>query len=244
MNKIISLVVFSLFFTSACSNDAISKAIENESVIPNKSSTKNLNVSERKAVIAANIPLTKDKLSVKNLPQNFIFVPLTRQATDYTCGVGVLQSILMHYGDEFREDELAKELKSDPNDGTLYSNIAKFSKSKGYKVQIFKNMTLDDLKKQINNKKPVIVLLQAWKETNADYATDWDDGHYSIAIGYDEKRIYFMDPSTLGYYTYIPTEQFLDRWHDVDAVEKLHHFGMIIEKASPKYNHNDVLKMD
>lgn len=32
-------------------------------------------------------------------------------------------------------------------------------------------------------------------------------------IGYDLERFYFMDPSTLANYTYIPVQEFEDRWH-------------------------------
>ncbi len=56
----------------------------------------------------------------------------------------------------------------------------------------------------------------------------WNEGvrlvgpnHYAVAIGYDEKHIYFMDPSTLGHYTFIPIAEFLDRWHDMDGQVKL-----------------------
>ena len=45
---------------------------------------------------------------------NFIRVPLTRQATDYTCGVAALQSILYYYGQEFLEDDLMEKLGPTP----------------------------------------------------------------------------------------------------------------------------------
>ncbi len=62
-----------------------------------------------------------------------------------------------------------------------------------------------------------MLLIQAWGENGVDYATDWKDSHYVIACGYDENRIYFMDPYTLGYYTYISTSELLKRWHVPDA---------------------------
>ncbi len=241
------LLVFSSNIVFSCSKDLPETTLQsnNEAKILSNSSGKKFNLTQRKKAILAKTN-NNEKLAVKDLPPNFIFVPLSRQASDYTCGVGVTQSMMMYYGDEYMEGELAKELKADPNEGTAYSNISKFVKENGYSVNITKNMTLDELKKSIDNKKPVIVLLQAWSEKPTDYSKDWEDGHYSIAIGYDQKRIYFMDPSTLGNYTFIPTQQFLDRWHDTDTNEKLYNFGMVIEKKSPKkiYNRNDILKMD
>lgn len=245
MKKIASLLFLSMTFVCSCSQESVSKLADNNtSQILSKVSSKKLNVTERKKTIQVAKNTPKETVFIKDLPKNFLFVPLTRQGTDYTCGVGALQSVMMYYGDEYREDELASALKSDPNEGTPYNNIASFSKSNGYKVTILKDMTLDDLKKKIDAKKPVIVLLQAWSEKPTDYIGDWEDGHYSVAIGYDDKKIYFMDPSTLGYYTYVPVQQFLNRWHDTDLTEKLNHFGMIVEKAKPTYNNNKVLMME
>jgi predicted double-glycine peptidase len=184
------------------------------------------------------------KLHVKDLPANFMFLPVTRQATDYTCGASALQSVMRYYGDEYMEKELADTLKSDPNEGTGYHNIADFSQAQGYRVNIYKNMKFTDLKKLINGKKPVMVLLQAWSDEQTDYKNDWEDGHYAVVIGYDDKNVYFMDPSTLGNYTFIPVQQFLDRWHDTDGTEKLYNFGIVVEKLPVKYNPDDVLMME
>jgi predicted double-glycine peptidase len=243
MIKKILLLLPILLFTS-CENSKIPD-ISNNTVISQsvaKTSIKKFNVSQRKITNTAN-KNNKEKTFLKDLPKNFLYVPLTRQATDYTCGVGVTQSIFMYYGDEYMEGELAKELKADPNEGTSYHNINNFAKSNGYKVNIMKNMTLEQLKKNIDAKKPVIVLIQAWSEKPVDYSNDWEDGHYSIVVGYDANKIYLMDPSTLGNYTYIPTKDFLDRWHDVDINEKLYNFGMTIEKSKPKYNQTEILML-
>lgn len=177
-------------------------------------------------------------------PTNLIKLPMTRQATDYTCGVAALQSVFMYYGDEFREGALSKDLKADPKQGTAYQRIVWLAKSKGYKVQVFKNMTIESLKDLIDKGKPVICLLQAWPERKVDYATDWEDGHYAVAIGHDEENIFFMDPSTLGNYTFIPIKEFLTRWHDTDSKEKLEHFGMVVEKPKSTYKSGSFLKMD
>lgn len=177
-------------------------------------------------------------------PANLIRVPMTRQATDYTCGVAALQSVLMYYGDEFREQVLSRELKANPGEGTAYEQIVRFARSKGYKVSIHKNMTVAALKALIDRGKPVICLIQAWPERKVDYATDWEDGHYVVAIGYDSANFYFMDPSTLGNYTYIPIKEFLTRWHDTDTRVKLEHFGMVVEKAKPVYTPSSIKKLE
>ncbi len=177
-------------------------------------------------------------------PSNLIKVPMLRQSTDFTCGVSALQSVFAYFGDEYREDQLAKELKAVPKTGTHYQEMMRLAKAKGYSVKVVENMTIPELKKLIDNGKPVICLIQAWAEKTIDYSNDWEDGHYVLAIGHDESNIFFMDPSTLCNYTYIPTEEFVTRWHDTDGKEKLVHFGLIIEKSKPKYNPTTFIKLE
>jgi predicted double-glycine peptidase len=112
--------------------------------------------------------------------QNFIRVPLTRQGTDYTSGIAALQSILYYYGEEFREDELVGRLQPTFKEGTKYLEIAKFAQSLNLRVDVRTGMTLDDLQRLISEKKPVILLVQAWSESHVDYTQDWDDGHYVV----------------------------------------------------------------
>jgi len=52
---------------------------------------------------------------------------------------------------------------------------------------------------------PVILLLQAWKDEDdsTPYAVDFDDGHYVVAIGYDQQYIYFEDPWIIGSIAYM-----------------------------------------
>jgi len=171
---------------------------------------------------------------------NLIRIPLTRQSSDYTCGVAVMQSILYFHDvqDDYSEDTLVKELKADPVNGTSYRAMADFARSKGYLVDVRTGMTLDDIRDFIDKGGPVIVLIQAWAESGVDYSRDWEDGHYAAAIGYDRDSVYFMDPSTMGNYTYLPNQEFLDRWHDEDKGVKLDHFGLIIQREK-RNNHYD-----
>jgi hypothetical protein len=84
---------------------------------------------------------------------NLIRVPLTRQSSDYTCGVAVLQSILYFHDahDDYSEDTLVKELKADPVNGTSYKAMADFARSKGYLVDVRTEMALDDIRNIIDN---------------------------------------------------------------------------------------------
>jgi predicted double-glycine peptidase len=159
-------------------------------------------------------------------------VPLIRQATPYTCGVASLESILAYYGQEWREDKLAQELKADPENGTDYHEIMRFARERGLQVEAAENMTLDDLRRAAGQDRPVMVAIQAWSDHPEAYTDGWEDGHYSIVVGVDDKNVYLMDPSTIGNYTFIPIPEFLARWHDYyldreGRKVKLIHFGMV-----------------
>ncbi len=177
--------------------------------------------------------------------QRCIKVPLTRQAKDYTCGVAATQSILGYYGDDYRQDVLEQDLKT-TQDGTSYKDIESFAISLGYSVDVFLDMTEEQLRSNLDQRMPVMLQIQAWADNlPADYKNDWDDGHWVIAVGYDSDNYYFMDPSTLGNYTYIPRTEFPDRWHDVDNDgTQLIHFGMIIKRGQPVFVYDTVTKMD
>lgn len=176
----------------------------------------------------------------------FMRMPLSRQASSYTCGVAAMQSILYYYGEEVREDTLAEELKSNADIGTNYNNIIAAAQTRGIQVDVRRDMTIDDLKSALSSKKPVMVAFQAWADNVSGYANDWEDGHWAIAVGYDSERIYFMDPSTLGNFTYISIPEFLTRWHDTDSdnTTQLIHFGLIFSKGEkPSYDPNAILPL-
>jgi len=183
-------------------------------------------------------------------PANLIRVPTCRQSTNWTCGVAALQSILQYFGDEWREDRLAAELKSSSEYGTEYHMIVKFAESQGYKASSHLDLGLDQLKKHIDSAHPVIIALQAWADAdennNYDWKNKWEDGHYVVVIGYDSQNIYVMDPSTLGNYAFVPIEEFLERWHDTDGKTNAvcNQLGLVIYKeTAPVYDPIAVLRM-
>lgn len=182
--------------------------------------------------LASNLAYASSAPSLANV-KNLIRVPLTRQDTDYTCGITALQSILGYYQIDKRLDMLATEIKPDSEYGTNYINMANYAASLGMKASVRTGMTLEELKNHIDQKEPVLLAIQAWADAKDSYATyQNEDGHYVVAVGYDENNFYFMDPSTLGHYTYIPTAEFITRWHDYDSYgqKTLIRFGLILTK--------------
>ena len=172
---------------------------------------------------------------------HLIPLPLVRQATNYTCGVGCCCSILRYAGYELdiRQDELEKMLGANYNIGTSYQEIVKLLESveiedngehyRPFSCEVGQNRDIAFLERTILEGKPSIICIQAWDYLD-DYTEAWDSGHYVIANGFDEENIYFMDPSLLGTYGYIPKDELDKRWHDVDGTEEfvVNHFAITV----------------
>lgn len=172
-------------------------------------------------------------------PSVLIEVPQTRQATPYTCGVAVLQSLLAYNGELYRQDVLEHRVGATPESGTNPRAMVKCLEEHGIGAVIEENMTLERLRGYIDSGRPVICFLQAWNDDpDFDYADGWEDGHYAIAIGYDPRRIYFMDPSTLANYAYVENDKLLVRWHDGDDQQKVYQTGIVVTNPTPAYKKN------
>ncbi|MDD5126927.1 MAG: cysteine peptidase family C39 domain-containing protein [Dehalococcoidales bacterium] len=165
-----------------------------------------------------------------------IDMPSGRQTYDYDCGAKSLQLVLAYYGIDIREDALIKELVCDRY-GTLAKNMAALAKRYGFRVTARSGVSLAALKKYLDDKRPVIVLVQAWAErdmTLEDWEKANDHGHYVIVIGYQGGKIVFEDPSSFPR-TWMTEEEFLARWHYVDirTRRKMNRFAIVLLGKEP-----------
>ncbi|MFW3145313.1 MAG: cysteine peptidase family C39 domain-containing protein [Thermoplasmatota archaeon] len=159
-----------------------------------------------------------------------------RQTYDFDCGTKALQTLMSHYGVMIREDALLKELGTDAL-GTSIEKMISVAESYGFTVKACQNWTLEDLKKYIDQGHPIIVSLQAWADdylTVSEWKSNYDDGHYAIVIGYNDKVIFFEDPSSF-HRTWLNHNEFFARWHDKDMEtgEKLEQFAMVLLGRDP-----------
>jgi uncharacterized protein YvpB len=141
-----------------------------------------------------------------------------RQLYTFDCGVSFSQSVLTYYGYNKREDELLKKLKAVntnvfDNGVTAKSIMGLFIEHK-LKPKLIRGMKAEELPAYIDEGVPVIVLLQAYKEKDnkKEYKDDYVDGHYVVAVGYDNGSIIFEDPSAYNR-TCLTYEELDDRWH-------------------------------
>jgi len=115
---------------------------------------------------------------------NIINFPYLRQTYNYDCGDIVLQSVLAYYGIDIREGRIIKWAKTNEYSGTSIISIEKIVKKYNLKI-VSKAMTINEVKKFIDKKIPVIILLQVWSlKKNVNWEKHWSDGHFVIAIAY------------------------------------------------------------
>ena len=178
------------------------------------------------------------------------FVDL-RQIYNFDCGVTALQQVLIYYGIEKREDELINMLDTKKTSieehGTKMSKMVEVAKYFGLEAEIIKNSSIKEIKKLIDNKIPPIILMQAWRdysEDNLNWKKDYKDGHYVIAIGYNDTCLFFEDPSSVVR-TYLTFEEFENRWHDMDDDNKtkINHAAVVI-RGEIKFKSKEIIHMD
>lgn len=141
-----------------------------------------------------------------------VHVKNVKQQKDHTCGVAALRSILLYYGIKKTESEIAK-LAGTTEDGTDTEALVRVARLYKLKTKVKHNMDLHELKEWLDKKRAVVVCMQARGDEKEQKKLEL--GHYMIAIGYDEKHIYFEDPYQVkGYRGRIPTKEFMKRWKD------------------------------
>lgn len=172
------------------------------------------------------------------IPRGAIRVPVpdTTQQTDFTCGASALQAVCRYYGvgpedeDQFRKDMKMSRSGSDPE------HIIRGAKKYGLQVKWFHRMTIGTLKRYLGQRKPVVMMLQAWgRHRNGrkrrTYKGIWNDGHWVVAIGYDKEGVFFEDPSLQAIRGYLSFSELDERWHDIGPGNgHMEHYGVVIWK--------------
>lgn len=107
-------------------------------------------------------------------------------------------------------------------------------------------MSINELQSELSSGRPVILLLQAWADDDSPpYPEDFEDGHYVVAIGYDNDYIYYEDPWVIGSITYTTKIELMNRWHgnsDQPTDRHVYNCGIIVQlplPATPPVIHMD-----
>jgi len=134
-------------------------------------------------------------------------VPFERQKSEF-CGPASLSSVIRYYGQNISQEEIAKSVYLRNLKGALITDLENFAKEKGFKT-ILKKSDIDEIKKFIDERKPVIALL--------DYGYLFiTKPHYVVIIGYNDDGFIIND----GYEEKINMSygEFLDKWEKLGKV--------------------------
>lgn len=142
-------------------------------------------------------------------------VPKYKQTTDYSCGPACLRAILAFYDREVSEKEITEQIGT-THHGTPPSKLLQGAWSYGLKGRWRKKATIADLRRAVEEGAPVIV--------------NWfshDDGHYSVVVGVDDKKVTFLDPED-GKLRSMPHDVFMRVWFDFPSPHIEHRFQLRI----------------
>ncbi len=189
------------------------------------------------------------KPDVSLVPTFFIRgTPDVMQINNYSCGVAVFQGVAMRFGYWGYQEDFAKILKTSEEDGTHPNAIEKGFKKLGYDARILENLTIDQIKGFLRSGCSVILDYQAWNDEpdGKDYTHEWEDGHYSILVGFNDEVLFIEDPSLLGTIGYLKNNEFISRWHDYEIENgkrrEYVHMAIIVKGRiihQPQFTHID-----
>lgn len=176
-------------------------------------------------------------MEIKNFPE-------VRQTYEYDCGAKALQAVLQYYGIDLSEEKIMRISGTNQKTGTSISGIIKVLNKNKLK-QDARQFTLKEIKRYINKKIPVILILQAWtSKKKINWEKDLSDGHYVIAIGYDKEKIYFEDPYSI-FRTYLTFKELYKRWHSKkNGKKQFVHYGIAVHGKRPSFNLKKKIHMD
>ena len=163
-----------------------------------------------------------------------------RQVFNFDCGANALVSILVFAGVEEREDRVALLARTTKN-GTGTAGVLGVLRYYGLPHHAGR-MKVSDLRRGIDGGFPTLLTLQAYRESNRPYRELWDDGHWVVAIGHDDRRILFEDPSAF-HRTWLADEELLERWHDVDRGRRIRQWGCTVHVGGA-YEHDRIVHME
>jgi predicted double-glycine peptidase len=171
----------------------------------------------------------------------FRLLTRTRQVTEYSCGACALQAVLSFWGKEVDEEDLMKILHTTSEEGTYPENIVRGAQSLGFHAEARDHLTLDEVQKFTAEGQPMIALAQVWRSEKSSpglVAEDWDNGHYIVVLGVDDKYVYFQDPYARMSKAFMPRKTFVEHWHqamggDLKKNPKLMQLGIFVRGKQP-----------
>jgi predicted double-glycine peptidase len=141
-------------------------------------------------------------------------VPFYAQ-TSYQCGPASLAGVLNYWGIKVTPDEIAEEIYSTSARGTLDIDMVLYAQKRGLLVIQYEG-TIEDLRKNIDSRHPLIVLV--------DYGFSFmRENHFIVVIGYNDHGV--IVNSGKKKCKFVLEEDFLKSW------EKTKFWTLLIEPS-------------
>lgn len=169
--------------------------------------------------------------------------PEFKQISKYDCGATAMEAVLTYFGVDIKEKNIMDIAHTDAT-GTTIDGLIRVVDKVGLKHKLG-TMSCDEVKKYIDKKIPVILLLQAWSlRPDTEWTKDWNDGHYVVAIGYDKDKMYFEDPWICAR-SFLTFDELEERWHGkVKGDDKQSHIGLVVFGKNGQYDPDKAIHMD
>jgi len=173
------------------------------------------------AIIFLTVLLTAPSAMAQKMPADSLPVPIVRQSASHTCGTAALLAVLYYWQAYHGNEADLVHITSTTLDGTMPFGIVSAALEYGLDAYYKENVSLDELRLALRQKKTVILNIQAWpdEEKPVKWEDRREDGHYLVLVGMDKEYAYFMDPSVGTSYTYISLTELPERWHDYEVLE-------------------------
>lgn len=138
-----------------------------------------------------------------------------------------------------------QRLNTSPETGTYVGEIVRVARDFGFNAEVKENLTLQDLHAALTKGIPVIVCGQAWRSReNSDKSLqeDWEDDHYIVVLGIDDKYVYYQDPFAKRGNAFVSHRIFEESWHNIRGItssdkKKQVHLGVFISGDTPPQRH-------
>ncbi len=203
--------------------------------------------------------------NIHQIPGGSISVPAPDlpQPTDYSCALAAASIARMYGVGPDSMEEFMQGMNTGVN-GTSPGNIVRYLNRLGLRASIQRRMTKESLIKLLDKQISTVLDIQAWAKDRSVYndVNKNDNGHYVAAIGYSEEApellsedgsrrklvkgenetyFYFMDPSILCRYGFLPWAELDRRWHDDEGTDEKPkpnwHMGIVIRPNGQKPVH-------
>ncbi len=163
------------------------------------------------------------------------------QTFEYDCWAKAIQAVLAYYGIEIFEEHIIKRAKTNPKDWTTTQWILKIFKKYWLKYDS-QEMEIDNLKKYIDKRIPIIILLQAWNDKITDYTNNYKDWHRVVVIWYDNNKIYFEDPYAFKR-TFLTYQELNKRRHSKENWQKIFNHWIAIYGKPTTFDSKKIIHM-